>query len=381
MKQTKTERLLSLDVMRGITVAGMIMVNNPGDWGNVYAPLRHAPWNGLTPTDLVFPFFMFVMGVSMSFSFAKFGYSFNAPFVRKLAKRTVILFLLGVLISWFALVMGSVFHPTPETSFPSALFPLGQVRILGVLQRLALTYCLGSLLVIGMPSFRKLWMVCIGILAVYGLVLLVGNGFLLDDSNIIAVIDKNLWGTAHMYVKRLPDGGSVSFDPEGLLSTLPGVAHVAIGYLCGEIIRMTKTLAEKIMNLSVTGVVLLFTGLLLSYGCPINKSVWSPSFVLATCGFAFLFLALLMWVIDYRQSRCWIMPFQAFGTNPLFIYVTASLVAIVLAYSGMAGKVYNAYFALTGMAKLSSLLYALTYVGLNGLLAVWMFKRRIFIKI
>ena len=252
---------------------------------------------------------------------------------------------------------------------------------MGVLQRLALTYCLGSLLVIGMPSFRKLWMVCIGILAVYGLVLLVGNGFLLDDSNIIAVIDKNLWGTAHMYVKRLPDGGSVSFDPEGLLSTLPGVAHVAIGYLCGEIIRMTKTLAEKIMNLSVTGVVLLFTGLLLSYGCPINKSVWSPSFVLATCGFAFLFLALLMWVIDYRQSRCWIMPFQAFGTNPLFIYVTASLVAIVLAYSGMAGKVYNAYFALTGMAKLSSLLYALTYVGLNGLLAVWMFKRRIFIKI
>lgn len=204
----KSERLLSLDVLRGITIVGMILVNNPGTWESVYAPLRHAEWNGLTPTDLVFPFFMFIMGVSMSFALSRFDHHFSRSFITKLVRRTVILFLLGLFLSWFSLVCAGVEQP------------FSQIRILGVLQRLALAYFFGSLLIMSVRRPANLAWISAIILIGYIVLLALGNGFELSEQNIIAVTDRTLFGETHLYREWLPDGGRIFFDPEGLLSTL-----------------------------------------------------------------------------------------------------------------------------------------------------------------
>lgn len=377
----KTDRLLSLDVLRGITVAGMILVNNPGDWGTIYSPLKHAEWIGLTPTDLVFPFFMFVMGVSMSISMKKYSGHFCSQFVIKLFKRTVILFLLGVMLSWFSLVLGNILHPSEETSLIQVLLPLHNVRILGVLQRLALSYFFASLLAMWIRSKAGLLYTIISILLIYGLVLWYGNGFELSEDNIIAVIDRCLLGENHMYLEWLPDGGRIRFDPEGFLSTLPGIAHVLIGYFCGNIIMQNKTLYEKIVQLSVIGIILLFMGFLFSYSCPIIKKVWSPTYVLVTSGFTYLFFVLLIWIIDLRKCSKWIIPFQALGCNPLFIYLFASLMADMLGQVGLHEEVYAVFVKLFNHSCFSSMMYAIVYVAVNAGLAYILYKKRVFIKL
>ena len=377
----KTDRLLSLDVLRGITVAGMILVNNPGDWGTIYSPLKHAEWIGLTPTDLVFPFFMFVMGVSMSISMKKFSGHFCSQFVIKLFKRTVILFLLGVMLSWFSLVLDNILHPSKEISLIQVLLPLHDVRILGVLQRLALSYFFASLLAIWIRSKAALFYTIISILLIYGLVLWYGNGFELSEDNIIAVIDRCLLGENHMYLEWLPNGGRIRFDPEGFLSTLPGIAHVLIGYFCGNIIMQNKTLDEKIVQLSVIGIILLFVGFLFSYSCPIIKKVWSPTYVLVTSGFTYLFFVLLIWIIDLRKCSKWIIPFQALGCNPLFIYLFASLMADMLGQVGLHEEVYAVFVKLFNHSCFSSMMYAIVYVAVNTGLAYILYKKKVFIKL
>lgn len=377
----KTDRLLSLDVLRGITVAGMILVNNPGDWGTIYSPLKHAEWIGLTPTDLVFPFFMFVMGVSMSISMKKYSGHFCSQFVIKLFKRTAILFLLGVMLSWFSLVLDNILHPSKEISLIQVLLPLHDVRILGVLQRLALSYFFASLLAIWIRSKAALFYTIISILLIYGLVLWYGNGFELSEDNIIAVIDRCLLGENHMYLEWLPDGGRIRFDPEGFLSTLPGIAHVLIGYFCGNIIMQNKTLYEKIVQLSVIGIILLFMGFLFSYSCPIIKKVWSPTYVLVTSGFTYLFFVLLIWMIDLRKCSKWIIPFQALGCNPLFIYLFASLMADMLGQVGLHEEVYAVFVKLFNPSCFSSMMYAIVYVAVNAGLAYILYKKRVFIKL
>lgn len=382
----KTERLMSLDVLRGITVAGMILVNNPGDWGHIYAPLKHAEWNGLTSTDLVFPFFMFVMGVSMCFSFRKFDYRPTREFVVKLVKRTAILFLLGVALSWVSLVLSRWMSPEGTMSWSQILFPFEQVRVWGVLQRLALSYFFASLLVVTVRNRRVLGCVVAGILLLYGLVLAWGHGFELSTANVIAVVDRTLVGESHMYLEWLPDGGRIRFDPEGLVSTLPGIAHVLIGFFCGRLLLSSKSLNEKMADLAVACAALLIVGFLLGYGCPINKKVWSPSYVLVTCGFAMLTLILLMWIIDVRKMQRWTYPFRAFGCNPLFIYVFASFLAIVLETIPCGGLSVKdqVYMWIAGWAvvpQLASLIYALVYVAFNGLLACVLLKKEIFVKV
>lgn len=386
-QNTNNSRLLSLDILRGITIAGMILVNNPGDWGAIYAPLKHAEWNGLTPTDLVFPFFMFIMGVSMSFSFSKFNGRYGAPFWRKLIKRTCVLFLLGVALSWFSLVMNNLVHGDGSLSVLQVLFPLQDVRILGVLQRLALTYCAASVLVATIGKQSRLIAVAAAILVAYYLLLAFGHGFELSDRNIIAITDRSLWGEGHMYREWLPDGGRISFDPEGLLSTLPGIAHVLIGYFCGQMVRQKLPLNERLVQLAIVGIALLFSGLLLSYGCPFNKKVWSPTFVLATCGFAFLLLVFLIWLIDVKKRQKWGSPFQKFGMNPLFIYVFASALAVVIEVipigngTGLQAGIYAFLARIFPVPELASLVYALLFVSLNGAIAHFLYKKRIFIKI
>ena len=231
----KSERLLSLDILRGITIVGMILVNNPGTWESIYAPLRHAEWNGLTPTDLVFPFFMFIMGVSMSFALSRFDHHFSRGFIIKLVRRTVILFLLGLFLSWFSLVCTGVEQP------------FSHIRILGVLQRLALAYFFGSLLIVGVRRPANLAWIPGIILAGYSILLALGHGFELSEQNIIAVTDRTLFGEAHLYREWLPDGGRIFFDPEGLLSTLPCIAQVIIGYFCGNILREKTEIHHRLL--------------------------------------------------------------------------------------------------------------------------------------
>lgn len=388
------DRLLSLDVMRGITISGMILVNNPGSWGTIFAPLEHAKWNGLTPTDLVFPFFMFIMGVSTYFSLRKYDFKFSKEAAFKICKRTVIIFAIGIGIGWFSILCSNVFDIgnttlTLSERFQNGIFPIDRIRILGVMQRLALSYCGAALLVL-LINHRHVLYVAGGILIAYLVILLAGNGFDLSENNVINIIDRAVFGVQHMYKDTLPDGTQIAFDPEGLLSTLPCIAHVLLGFYLGKLINAVKDNAIRIQHIFIYGTILLFAGLLLSYGCPINKKIWSPSFVLVTCGFGSLLLALLIWVIDMKGKDKWSHFFESFGINPLFIYVMGGILSILLGnirfFSGdqvisVKGFVYNDLLLSWLPALWASLAYALLFVLLNWTIGHILYKKQIYIKI
>ena len=264
MNVTSNKRLLALDVMRGITIAGMILVNNPGSWGYVYSPLKHAQWNGLTPTDLVFPFFMFIMGISTYISLRKYNFTFSTPAALKIIKRTIVIFLIGIAINWFALLC---YHHDP--------LPFAQIRVLGVMQRLALCYGASALIALLIKHKYIPYLIFV-LLAGYFIILITGNGFAYNETNILSIVDRSILGDAHMYQDN-------HIDPEGLLSTIPSIAHVLIGFCVGKLLMEVKDIREKLERLFLIGTILTFAGFLLSYGCPFNKKIWSPTFVLVTC--------------------------------------------------------------------------------------------------
>lgn len=368
----QTTRLLSLDVLRGITVAGMILVNDPGSWGAVYAPLRHAYWNGLTPADLVFPFFMFIMGVSMFFSLKKSGFAFSQQVVGKICKRFVLIFLLGLAVNWL---------------FQRGAFD--HLRILGVLQRLAVAYLGGALLSLWIKPKHYLWTAA-GILLAYFLLLSFGNGFTLSADNILVRADEALFGANHVHGAYLKGGVRIAFDPEGLLGALPCFAHVLVGMYAGDMLMKIKENETRVRNLFVGGTLLLSFGCLLSYGCPINKKIWSPTFVLVTCGAASLLFALLIYFIDIKGHRKWSRFFETFGVNPLFIYILADILAVLLGSPILAENggqtsvqafIYGNLLAPQMNPYLASSVYAVLFVLLNWIVAKALYKRRIFIKI
>lgn len=390
----KSSRLLSLDVMRGITIAGMIMVNNPGSWSSVYAPLRHASWNGITPTDLVFPFFMFMMGVAVYFSLSKSNFSFDKKFYLKLVKRSVLLFLIGLVLNWFGGFVYNLFRVEDGLSFADRMAAVYQqfesLRILGVLQRLALAYFF-AVLIMALTGKKYVWPIIAVLLGGYTLALYLGNGFELSDTSIIAIVDNSLLGSNHIYRLWHPENGAVAFDPEGLFSTIPSIAHVLIGFYAGRLILDSKTIDVKIEKLLMLGTCLLFVGYLLSYGCPINKSIWSPTFVLVTCGAGAQLLGFLMWVIDVKGRKKWAVPFESFGVNPLFLYVLAAVLSVLFSavpipvgggnYTSIHGLLFDGFAVFCGNPYLSSLLYALTFVSTNWVIGNVLYKRRIFIKL
>lgn len=367
----------------------MILVNNPGSWGSVYAPLRHAEWNGLTPTDLIFPFFMFIMGISTYISLRKFNFEYSKATVQKIIKRTVVIFLIGLGLAWFGLSVGT-FRALSEDGlgFFDRLFQsitnFEHIRILGVMQRLAITYGITSLIAI-FVKHKYIPYIIVVTLSAYFLLLLFGNGFEFSENNIISVIDRAVLGVNHLY----KDAG-VAIDPEGLLSTIPATCHVLVGFLCGKILMEVKDNPTRITRLFITGTILTFAGLLLSYGCPINKKIWSPTFVLATCGLASNFLALLIWIIDIKGYKKWSVFFESFGVNPLFIYVLAGVLSIVIdnitfVYNGetisLHGFIYNQILQPAFGDYLSSLLYALLFVTVTWFVGNILYKKKIYIKI
>jgi predicted acyltransferase len=379
-------RLLSLDILRGITIAGMILVNNPGSWSSVYSPLQHAQWHGLTPTDLVFPFFMFIMGVSTFMSLRKFNFQPTRTAILKVVRRTILIFLIGLGLNWFGQLAGALAN---GVGFSEASTDLGTLRILGVLQRLALAYGFAALIAL-ITKGKYLIGTIVVLLVGYFVILIFGNGFELSEQNIISVVDRALWGSDHMYKDWTLEGERIALDPEGLLSTIPSIAHVLIGFLFGKLIVDNKDNHKRVEKLLIWGTILAFAGLLLKYGCPINKKIWSPTFVLTTTGFAAQLLGLLIWIIDINNKRRWSRFFHSFGVNPLIIYVFAGVLAslfssIRFVWNGetisIKSFLYNILIQPWAGNYFGSLIYALFFVTICWLFGYILYKRNIYIKI
>ena len=354
-----SQRLLSLDILRGITVAGMILVNN--GWGESYEMLQHSKWNGLTPCDLVFPFFLFIMGISCYLSLVKSDFKPTPKVIRRIIKRTVLLFAIGLFIHWFDNAL-------------SGDYGFAHLRIWAVLQRIALCYCAVSLFAI-FCNHRYTLPVVAALLAIYSAILILGNGYAEDaDVNILAQVDLKLFGYDHIYHKS-------PVDPEGLLGTISSIAHVMLGFYCGRLIRMKDTINQKVIALFVVGTVIVIGGWLLSYGLPLNKRVWSPSYVLVTCGLASLLQALLMYVIDIQQKKGWTTFFHVFGVNALALYVSSELLAILLGNYGVSETVYGWIHAVIPPLKPASLVYALYFVLLNFAIGYVLYRKKIYIKL
>jgi predicted acyltransferase len=314
----------------------------------------------MTPCDLVFPFFLYIMGISTFLSLRKFGFKWSPAVARKIAKRTILIFLIGLGINWLSNVVGGDWG-------------LGHLRIMAVLQRIALCYCAVSLLALFVNHKYSLH-IAIGLLAIYTVILLLGNGYATDASNIALCIDKAILGGNHLYTHS-------PIDPEGLLGTIPAIAHTLIGFWCGRAMSMKDTTIEKVMCFLLVGAILVFGGYLLSYGLPLNKTIWSPSFVLTTTGLASLLQGILMYVIDIRHFRRLITLFLVFGVNPLFLYVLSEALSIVCWKTGWNGMLYNGIYAMVNGSCRASLCFALTHVVVCWAVGWPLYKRKIFIKI
>jgi len=366
-----SQRYLALDVLRGMTVALMILVNNPGSWSHIYAPLKHAAWQGCTPTDLVFPFFLFVVGTSMFFSFSKYGNQLNRETLLKIGKRTLLIFAIGLFLN----------------SFPQWSADFSKLRIMGVLQRIALAYGIAAVIVLSVNRKYLPWLGGAILVAYWGLVVLVGGSdpYSLAE-NPASRVDTAILGVDHMY-----RGFGIPFDPEGLFSTIPAIVTVLIGYLAGAIIKGTPKIKVPVFLLS-GGLIAIACGWLWGLYFPISKPLWSSSYVLYTAGMAALLMALLIWLIDIKGFSGWTSFFVVFGVNPLFIFAASGLWGRILGrmihataadgtvVSGSAWLYKEIFIPVAGTLN-GSLLYAISHVILFWLLGYVLFKKKIFIKV
>jgi predicted acyltransferase len=360
-------RLVSLDAFRGLTIAGMILVNYAGSFPHMYVPLTHAPWHGFTPTDLVFPSFLFIVGVAMWFSFKPYEQRLTRPLALKILRRTALIFLIGLAL-----------HALPFWTDYSKL------RILGVLQRIALCYGLASFLCLTL-SRLALGGVSVALLLGYWLLLLLGGGadpFALA-TNLERQIDLAVLGPKHLY------GGpyGMPFDPEGLLSTLPAVVNVIAGYLTGRLIDAAADKRKAVVAMLGYGAALIVAGRVWNIWFPINKPIWTSSYVLYTVGLALVLLAFFLWLIDVQKKPGWAAPFVVYGMNPLFIYVLASLWESAL-WRIQTGKDQPLMFWLQEKAFApflgavnGGLALALAHVVLFWAVAWALNRRRIYVKI
>ena len=351
--------------MRGLTVALMILVNNGGEHN--YSFLEHSKWNGLTPCDLVFPFFLFMVGMSTFISLKKTEFKPSAHVYRKIAKRTILLFLIGLGINWFDMICNG-----------DAL-DFAHLRIWAVLQRIAICYGVVALLAITL-NHRYFIHTIIGLLVVYMGILVFGNGYAYDAStNILAQVDRSIFGINHLY-QRSP------VDPEGLLSTIPSIAHTMIGFLCCKYISVAgQTVDSKIKVLKVAGLVMVALGFGLSLiGFGINKRIWSPSYAFVTCGFASWILGILLQFIDNKPSskdNILAKGLLAFGMNPLFLYVMSEALAILFGSFDIKAEIFIGIQSVISDEYVASLTYALFFVAIHAAMGIWMYHRKIFIKL
>ena len=363
-----TNRLASLDTFRGITVAAMVLVNNPGTWSAVYPPLRHAEWHGWTPTDLIFPFFLFVMGVAIPLALGRrLDRGEGRPgVVMKVVRRSVIIFGLGL-----------VLHAVPE-------FDLATLRIPGVLQRIAVCYLVASLVFLRTGWRPQAGLAAALLIGYWAALLLVpvpgfGVGNLDREGNLAAYVDRALFGRHLWRAARV-------YDPEGLLSTLPAVATTLMGVLTGHWLRAGRRPGVTVRGLLVAGLAGVALGELWGGVLPINKALWTSSYVALTGGGALLALGACYWLVDVRGWRGWTRPFVVLGVNALALFFLSTLAArllIVIEVERPAGRrslhalLFGRLFAPWAAPVDASLAYAIAYVLLWLGLAWLLYRRRI----
>ena len=397
------QRFYSLDVFRGATVALMILVNNPGSWAHIYAPLEHAPWHGLTPTDLVFPFFLFAVGNAMSFVMPRLQQGGDLVFWKKILKRTFLIFLIGLLLNWSPFIKWS----GDQLVFKS----LDVIRIFGVLQRIALCYFFASVIVY---YFKQKGAFVVGaVLLLFYWMLLLSLGTPGDPYSMKGWfgtdIDIKILGIAHMY-----KGEGVPFDPEGLMSTFAAIVQVIFGYLVGDYIQKkgknfetefgktnennTNGPYQMIASLFVIATLLIITGFIWDMVFPINKKIWTSSYTVYTTGLAIYTIATMIYFIELKQATGWLTKFfDVFGKNPLFIFVLSGFLPRLLGliripngtnaeglpnYLSPFGWFYEKICKLIpGAPENGSLFYAICMIVMYWALCYWLDKKKIYIKV
>jgi len=391
-----SQRYYSLDVFRGATVALMILVNNPGSWEHIYAPLDHATWHGCTPTDLVFPFFLFAVGNAMAFVMPKFQQVGNSVFLKKVIKRTLLIFFIGLFLNWSPFVMWQndalVLKPWEWVTGDGVLHG---IRILGVLQRIALCYFFASLIVYFFKTKGAYVFSIVLLLAYWFLCYALGSkGDPYSLSGFFGThLDKAVLGEAHMY-----HGEGVAFDPEGLGSLMAPIVQVIIGFFVGRYIQQKGKTYEMLSNLFVAGAVLIFAGFVWDLAFPVNKKIWTSSYVIYTSGLAIITLSVLIFLIEFKNYKGAASRFfDVFGKNPLFIFVLSGLLPRLLGLirisNGLSQTGKPVYISPFGWfyehvckniatdLRIGSLFYALCMVTFFWLIVYLLDRKKIYIKV
>jgi predicted acyltransferase len=392
------ERLVSLDVFRGITIAGMLLVNDPGTWSAIFPPLEHAAWDGWTPTDLIFPFFLFIVGITtyLSMSARRARGDDNSALVKQILRRGIIIYLLGFAMAMFPFYQWGTIDSLPNaTAWGRIIFRIEHVRILGVLPRIAIVYICAGLLTL--KTTLKQQVIIIGTLLLgywFAMTLIPVPGeheigaLLLHtkDRNLAAYLDRLILGTNHTWI------GSVTFDPEGPMSTIPAIATAMLGVIAGRWIALReKSLLERISGLFAAGSIAMVIGLMWNWSFPINKNLWTSSYVMFTAGMACIALATVMWIVDYCNVKWWTKPFVVFGVNPIVAFVGSGVMARLIYtlwhvnYDGKSTAVQDAFYQAVFLPwlppRVASLAFAITFVLLwYGILLI-LYRKKIILKV
>jgi len=374
----ESNRLISLDVFRGLTVVGMVLVNNPGSWAHIHWPLEHAEWNGWTPTDLIFPFFLFIVGVAIPLGLGKRverGDKFKALFL-KILYRSVVIFLLGEFLAGFP------------------YFHFSTIRIPGVLQRIAVCYFFASVLIYYLKP-RKAFYAGLVLLLIYWMLCYVGNPT--DPYSLTGWfgtnIDKKILGVSHLY-----RGEGVAFDPEGLMSTISAIVEVIFGFMVGDYIQKKGKTYEMVTGLFVAGVAMLITGFCWDMVFPINKKIWTSSYTVYTSGLATITIATMIYLIEFKNVKGGLARFfDVFGKNALFVFALSAFLPKGLAliripdhlnekgemiYTNPWNALYQkVWIHIPGDPRIGSLLFALSVITFMWIICWWLDRKKIYIKV
>ena len=396
------QRFYSLDVFRGATVCLMILVNNPGSWAHIYPPLDHAPWHGLTPTDLVFPFFLFAVGNALSFVMPRLQAGGDAVFWKKVITRSLLIYLIGLFLTWWPFVAWKGDH-LAFRHWVDPDNPQNGIRLLGVLARIAICYFFGSVIIYYLKPRGAFYLGLVLLLLYWALCFLLGDksdpysmtGWFGND------VDKAILHLPHMY-----KGEAIPFDPEGIMSTLPAIVQVLFGYMVGDYIQRKSRLNdatgqgknfEMLSGLFVAGVAMLLTGFCWDMVFPINKKIWTSSYVVYTTGLAIITIATMIYLIEFKKIKGGLSRFfDVFGKNALFVFALSAFLPKILWLIRIPNGLKDGKTIYTdpwhwfylkvcaripGDPRIGSLAFAISFILFMWVICWWMDRKKIYVKV